>query len=419
MNPQNQGGQPPPNNRNPHNNQGGFSQKGTTIAISPIPDNMEYFINEIQERIAEENDGNKLDILKTEYSESRDYFTLTVQIQIQATALLKLNGYTFQGHSYFMATSAGKINIQLEDIISDRVDRSINSFLDLSELNRNNEYLDLKWSVPFILFYSGTLCRNTQKKIMFISYASNDVSNTSGFDGIHIYFPLLKQISFYNNPTTEHPSEQNIFGQYGIEKTMIPMSGFDYLNTPIIEFDNSVDYPQSQPLPPEPAIFDPKSIKTINDFREPIRIDQYRFPTNSFIDDFLERSRTDLPSLKNYYTTDAIFSITVETCPPNSPLAVYASSSNNRMKPNNPFACGNQQIADSHENLFGLGFDARVHLMSYAPIASNYFAVMLHGVFADSNECILGFDRSLVICQFDQNSYFITNDHLYIRRTSE
>ena len=144
------------------------------------------------------------------------------------------------------------------------------------------------------------------------------------------------------------------------------------------------------------------------DMFPPVQLDVNDFPTHLFISNLFRNmwDRFDLSKCQSYYFNGSIFS-----------SFFLAQRRFDNIHPHMQVK-GADNIIQALLELFPNGFKAHPTLVNYSVLetfsSSALFAVIIHGVFAHTNEYIYGFDRSMTI-GYSNSEFRIMNDCIFIR----
>ena len=160
-----------------------------------------------------------------------------------------------------------------------------------------------------------------------------------------------------------------------------------------------------------------------------VQMHRYDGPAHEFVLRFIKKAgkqsfcSEDGHTLDTFYNDHSVFSVTVDTCGPNSPLSIYEQFSRNLMKVERPNVVGVEHIRLAFLELFGPMLVAKVTSAQIHELFPNsaLFSVILHGCFMNPNEDLLDFDRTMTVrigeeLKSGKRQSIVTNDHLFIRR---
>lgn len=401
------GGRGAPNNggqRQP----GSGQPRGGAIAIWPFRDmNFAQFLTQhIQQGTQNGKNHQMLDIIPNRPPENitgTNIFVLHLQsnrLISDATYLCNQTiNYNGEEITFLVGncsvTDIDKVN-QLEEIL---ISRYRDPFLNLSAIEDESKIqVSNKFVLQFFLFCVATFCREKNWTVTTIDFKNNNISDTFGFNGIKNLFPELENISLAGNNLN-----------LGDENNKRPFQG---INVIFVESTESLKV----------VLETPSSIQryhlTLDNFPPfPLEIEDSFI--NKLIVEFLDCCWTDISSIGQYYLPTSIFSIMVDTCHPDSPLAKsFKQFDRNLLHPTEStldnFATGPQVITCFQCELFPTGFCCHPLCVRSTIIWEDRCSVVIHGVFEDKNKNLFGFDRSMLIIKVEDGMY-IANDHLFIR----
>ena len=294
-----------------------------------------------------------------------------------------------------------------------------------------------------VLMLAGMRCNETGAEITALSFDDNRVQT----DWYHVIeylamaFPRLKRASFSNCSLPKLQTE--LLRRRNLDLEIFEHPQLRLRRQQFMPQVKPVDHPGNRPMvpmPPKPVtslvprnpleayVFgDVAPGVTFGDARE-MFLSEVSGPVQAFALEFFKRYRKvsfcseESHKLDRYYCDISVFSVTVDTCGPNSPLEVYQQLSRNMMKEEGPRAVGVEEIRLMYRELFGDSLLAKVSSMQICDLHGGIvFAVVMHGCFLNPIEDVFDFDRTMIVHftpvpSQDKPKATITNDHMFIRR---
>ena len=334
------------------------------------------------------------------------------------------------GHPILCCPIDDKINPdfinKLEEILPTRID---GEFVDLSELKFDGKPIQPPFylSGKFILFYSAVYCAENGflGNIHKISLESNGIRETSWdiWSSIRYFFPNVKLISLARNL---------VKNARPIEGMTIVLNPDDERFTGISKEDPFAIIPQI----PTSYIWNEKGPLTAQQpltvvcgtpFAEEPKLEvddvqQVEFdPEEDVIQDFLYRwinaHKKSVPGLFNFYAPTAVFTLSVDESPSDSPLQMFAQYSRNMIKDYSPsnIAQGPEEISEALTTLFGDTLEIAVSDYTFETLFNGLYALTLTGCFSLCGASdVFQFVRTVAL-GYDGKVILLTNDQLHIR----
>lgn len=259
----------------------------------------------------------------------------------------------------------------------------------LNVLNLHDPYVfNSIGTISFLFFYVAMLLdeEGTRTNVKTINFTNNHLTNSDELKGITKLFPNID--NFLIDANIDHPPELSARG-YGVYE--------------IVQRDQIQEsYP--------PVQLEYPTI-TLDNFQSTV-IRPFDFPTNKFILSYFDAFQNDFESLTMFYCQSAIFSMATEDSNDES-LEYYHQFGRNLLSNAENITSGPEGIVESHKLIFESPPTIKITHLQNNNAAKSIYSIVVHGVFIDITETILGFDRSFVIGE-DSGAFFITNDHLFI-----
>lgn len=452
------------NNHQNNNNQANNDQKNNTpsktIAIGPArEDEMQEIINTLQMQLLIRNQKNiVLKNLKPEYTQLPDYNFFTIMMQPNIFyQLLRFSSVSFRNTRLMLSPSVAPHMIsKYAEIIEDIFPQCITkNFLDLSNLKEKSRSFhadDINYSeggLPFLLFLIALRCYDMQYNIEQISFDYNSLQNPLNLKYFPQFFPQLRHLSVSGNRFNDQPPKKRNLKPNEKEKDPkeelkeqlsnlsrksihcdldIPLDKSYYTGTQKKRKAKYIEQPPpprvTQPLPVYvPSLApDEERMHNLEELYKPLCILSYEFPTNEFIKSFFKTSKESLSTTSPFYDQDAIFSISVDACPPNSPMNYFTQFSTNRYKAetlNFHQICGKDCVVSGLQQLFGYRLDAVIIQLHQMQLNKQRFSIVTHGFLRCDilESAIFAFDRSFLVIKKKSDEYVILNDHIFIRNS--
>ena len=294
-----------------------------------------------------------------------------------------------------------------------------------------------------VLMLAGMRCDETYAGITALSFDDNRLRT----DWYHVIdflmqaFPGLKMASFTNCGMPK--LQMDMLRMKGLELEIFEHPQLRLRRQQFMPRARPFEHPGNRPMvpkPPEPVtslvprnpleayVFgDVPPGVAFADARE-MFLSEVSGPVQAFALEFFKRYRKVSfcseysRKLDRYYCDSSVFTVSVDTCGPNSPLAIYEPLSRNMMKEGGHTAVGVEQIRLAYRELFGDSLLAKVSSMQTCDLhGGSVFAVVMHGCFINPIEDVFDFDRTMIVHftpvpSQDKPKATITNDHMFIRR---
>lgn len=399
-------------------------------AMYPKTDS-EDLINAINSRISLDSSN----VVKSQ-TQNQSYLYLRLQANREADErLLNLTGTSLFGDDtlyYFsnIPKDEDKLSTQINEKFSTELLEGTQ--LDLSNLSDRLGIPPMnKYTVSFVLFLCAIRAFSERCQIKEINFENNGQIDTKGFAHILDLYPDLEKVYFIGNPLGNRNT--NIFKPFItpknssrpdvelVTKESAKQSSIKtgWGNIAYQKVSNPYQIPLRRVI--KGNFISSKRPKLVLGNFIPVSINPNDSPVHRFILAFIDRGWTKLMNINEFYCEDAVFSLTADVCPSNSPLArnfidngISRDFLENRL---GKIAVGPKEIADAQFSIFGGGFYATIISFDINVINDKICAVVIHGAFhknADEKEETFSFDRSLLIGSDDEN-LFITNDHIFVR----
>lgn len=462
------------NNNNNNQNQDDNNQnskKDCAIAVGPAEEeDMDTIIDIIRVKIFQNFEA------KTEYSSNPNfhYFTFFVNDQNLMKTITRNRTIDYERKKVYISPSEYPIDEVYIDYVESIFPECLTGpFLDLSDIKRKSRPNILRdgdeggidinsnySALPFLLFLCSLQCQVLLRNVQYIGFDNNLFSNPNHLMYFSDFFPNLRKISMSGSRLDQEDevdrkpkkNKQTKDNKKFLEEQLEKLSRRDVAviferpfhhnefedKTKFKNYFGHSGFRQPAPFPRETMplydVFIPKIItyspekeeksKSFKKMKqqEQVQINKDDFPTNDFIENFISTARESIQSTYPFYANESFFSITVDKCPPNSPMAFYYQYSNNRMNSqfsySQPF--GVDDVINAQLEVFGPVFDSAVSSVNQSQVEENAYAVVIHGIFNSyyDEDDSYAFDRTLMIVEEDSELGFsIFNDHIFIRKS--
>ena len=296
---------------------------------------------------------------------------------------------------------------------------------DLVDLSHVQTKPPMYLSGRYIIFFAAIYCAKNKmlQNIKRMSLEGNSLRDTKLITNIKDFFPNLEYVSFAKNRISQAVSPK--------EGPLILLDSNDPLFT---GEDNSemIIYP---PLPPSQYEYNekgplsmqiPLNVRPGNPFETPqeqLSLSDIQRETidtddllNSHITRYFKMLKTDMGQITKFYSPTAVFTITVEDSPPDSPLQKYMQFSRNLLRDIslNNICQGQIQIAEAHFLIWGDYLESSITDYCVGLLYPGLFTVSMVFYFEDCDGNVIASDRTMVV-GYDGTDMLIVNDHLHLR----
>jgi hypothetical protein len=346
-----------------------------------------------------------------------------------------VNGSNPKGHNpVFCCKLDEKINEnfinKIEKVLPSRISGDL---VDLSDMKFDDGkpiqppfYL----SGTFILFYAAVYCAENHilKNIHRISLESNYLRefNLDICGNIKNFFPNVEFVSLANNRLKKanpvsgltfifQPNDPRFIGTSQEDSlVIIPQIPTSYV------WNEKGPISAQQPLEvvcgtpfieqPQPTIYDIESAV----------VDPSEDLVQDLLGRWIESHCDDFRGICNFYAPTAVFTPSVESCAPDSPLQRFIPFSRNML--NDTSKCnivqGKDEIQESLSFVFGENFRIVATDFTYEVLFNGLYGLTLTGYCSLDDGVLFNFYRTCAI-GYDGESILITNDQMHIRMPKE
>lgn len=297
-----------------------------------------------------------------------------------------------------------------------------------------------------VLFVAFLFAHISQEVIESIDFSSNNISKSIFLVSFPLLFPSLKSIDISNNSfdpkQVEFINKNNTLNlNYIFDSSSRPPSNtpsntpsnppsnppaFQPQNTVFSHSENSPLSPvqtqnltnsqnRDQPHPQIQVMEFPKEQTSPQLISKPLpgpyEINESAFPTNGFIKRFLDNSSHNLDFIADFYSPDAIFSISKDSSEICQKFDTY---SRNLLQQDTNVVVGKYVICSALKILFGNQMNQRVVHLINAPISPILVSISLVSCLSFSNENYQ-LHRTFTVFSDSQICY-ILSDHLHLSK---
>lgn len=285
--------------------------------------------------------------------------------------------------------------------------RESDTVLNLSDLPQNLDWnITNSYTLSFLFFIVSCFCEEEEMNVEQIIFERNilgpDCERTFG-PAFQNAFPHCRRI--YIAGTEGFPRRPR-------------MSGIEFVDIPRGRVGDSFSSnPFQIATPPEiRRDTDTSSVRRV--FRldqfTPVVLDPNVSPVNAFIVAFFHVAAQNIGDIGEFYSDDAQFSITIDICRSDSPLAQkFMPSDCNLLRLKN-CVFKHPKISEWHKSVFPHGFWAHPTSFHWATIGANICGLVIRGVFQLPDETLFMFHRSFTLVM-NGGKIFIVADNMYIQ----
>ena len=353
-----------------------------------------------------------------------DLAIFDIKQKAELNKLIKGNIVSDKSNPILCCPIDGKSAPEIYEQMQNEFPNRIKEGSDLVDLSRVQAKPPMYLSGRYIIFFAAIYCAKNRmlQNIKRLSLEGNSLRDTKLIANIKDFFPNLEYVSFARNRISQavspkdgpiillNPNDPLFTGQVTEIVLYPPLPPSEYV------YNEKGPLSMQVPLdvrPGNPFETPPESISLADIQPEIIDTDDI---INSHISRYMKMLKTDMEQIYKFYSPTAVFAISVEDSPPDSPLQKYVPYSRNLLRDSSlaNICQGQDAIQEAHLMIWGDYLESSISDYYVGLLYPGLFSVSMVFYFEDCDGNVIFADRTMAV-GYDGNDTLIVNDHLHFR----